>query len=116
MCSSEYNEWDRENVVMTGSADGVVRMWSIDYVEVPVGGDQQEDQVSAYGTVSWYENHQVDQLLGNPQMDINVLESYGIILQLGSMVDYYTLAQAILDLSHNEGLLGCPRVLRPTPT
>ena len=37
---------------MTGSADGVVRMWSIDYVEVPVGGDQQEDQVSAYGTVS----------------------------------------------------------------
>ena len=45
MCSSEYNEWDRENVVMTGSADGVVRMWSIDYVEVPVGGDQQEDQV-----------------------------------------------------------------------
>ena len=55
MCSSEYNEWDRENVVMTGSADGVVRMWSIDYVEVPVGGDQQENHVSAYGTVGVYD-------------------------------------------------------------
>lgn len=37
VCCSEYNEWDRENVIMTGSADGVVRMWSIDYVEVPIG-------------------------------------------------------------------------------
>ena len=49
MCCSEYNEWDRENVVMTGSADGVVRMWSIDYVEVPVGGEgdkEREDQAS----------------------------------------------------------------------
>ena len=34
---------------MTGSADGVVRMWSIDYVEVPVGeGDKErEDQASS---------------------------------------------------------------------
>ena len=46
VCCSEYNEWDRENVVMTGSADGVVRMWSIDYVEVPVGGEEQENGVS----------------------------------------------------------------------
>ncbi len=34
VCCSQYDEWDRENVIMTGSADGVVRMWSIDYVEV----------------------------------------------------------------------------------
>ena len=37
---------------MTGSADGVVRMWSIDYVEVPVGGGgdkEQEDQASCKG-------------------------------------------------------------------
>ena len=44
VCCSEYNEWDRENVVMTGSADGVVRMWSIDYVEVPVGADREQDE------------------------------------------------------------------------
>lgn len=35
---SQYNEWDRENVIITGSSDGVVRMWSLDYVEVPVDG------------------------------------------------------------------------------
>ncbi|QQP38080.1 WD repeat and FYVE domain-containing protein, partial [Caligus rogercresseyi] len=33
---SEFREWDRENVIITGSSDGVVRMWSLDYVEVPV--------------------------------------------------------------------------------
>ena len=35
VCASQFQEWDRENVVMTGSSDGVVRMWSLDYVEVP---------------------------------------------------------------------------------
>ena len=32
---------------MTGSADGVVRMWSLDYVEIPVGGTD----TNAGGTV-----------------------------------------------------------------
>jgi WD40 repeat protein len=32
---SILNEWDSDNVVMTGSMDGVVRMWSIRYVQVP---------------------------------------------------------------------------------
>ena len=35
VCTSQHHEWDRENVIMTGSSDGVVRMWSLDYVEVP---------------------------------------------------------------------------------
>ncbi len=43
VCCSQYNEWDRENVIMTGSADGVVRMWSLDYVEVPEGGEKDEE-------------------------------------------------------------------------
>ena len=30
------NEWDRENVIMSGSSDGVVRMWSMDLIEVPI--------------------------------------------------------------------------------
>merc|ERR1719361_2366190 len=33
---SQMNEWDRENVIMTGSSDGVVRMWSMDLIEVPI--------------------------------------------------------------------------------
>eukprot|EP00095_Tigriopus_kingsejongensis_P009945 maker-scaffold981_size73921-snap-gene-0.19 protein:Tk09945 transcript:maker-scaffold981_size73921-snap-gene-0.19-mRNA-1 annotation:"low quality protein: wd repeat and fyve domain-containing protein 3" len=43
VCCSQFNEWDRENVIMTGSSDGVVRMWSVDYVEVPIGEKKQEE-------------------------------------------------------------------------
>ncbi|XP_044260057.1 WD repeat and FYVE domain-containing protein 3 isoform X2 [Tribolium madens] len=32
---SQTHEWDSLNVVMTGSTDGVTRMWSIEYVQVP---------------------------------------------------------------------------------
>ncbi|KAJ8676714.1 hypothetical protein QAD02_012501 [Eretmocerus hayati] len=32
---SQTHEWDSQNVVMTGSTDGVARMWSMDYVQVP---------------------------------------------------------------------------------
>lgn len=35
VCFSQYNEWDPANVILTGSTDGVVRMWSLDYVQVP---------------------------------------------------------------------------------
>ena len=34
VCFSQYNEWDPMNVILTGSTDGVVRMWSLDYVQV----------------------------------------------------------------------------------
>ncbi|KAG1679752.1 WD repeat and FYVE domain-containing protein 3 [Nymphon striatum] len=33
---SQLNEWDPQNVVLTGSSDGIVRMWSTDYVQVPI--------------------------------------------------------------------------------
>lgn len=36
LCMSQINEWDEDNVVMTGSSDGVVRMWSLDYKQVPI--------------------------------------------------------------------------------
>ncbi|XP_059163899.1 WD repeat and FYVE domain-containing protein 3-like isoform X2 [Physella acuta] len=35
VCFSQMNEWDIQNVVLTGSSDGVVRMWSVEYVQVP---------------------------------------------------------------------------------
>ncbi|KAI8741991.1 WD repeat and FYVE domain-containing protein 3 isoform X1 [Biomphalaria glabrata] len=35
VCISQMNEWDNQNVILTGSTDGVVRMWSIEYVQVP---------------------------------------------------------------------------------
>jgi len=32
---SVLNEWDCDNVIMTGSMDGIVRMWSVRYFQVP---------------------------------------------------------------------------------
>ncbi|KAL4240237.1 WD repeat and FYVE domain-containing protein 3 [Mactra antiquata] len=32
---SQMMEWDSRNVILTGSSDGVVRMWSVEYVQVP---------------------------------------------------------------------------------
>ena len=33
---SQMNDWDRENVIMSGGNDGVVRMFSMDLVEKPI--------------------------------------------------------------------------------
>lgn len=33
---SSTREWDQQNVIITGSTDGVVRMWSMEYVQVPI--------------------------------------------------------------------------------
>ncbi|XP_050428058.1 WD repeat and FYVE domain-containing protein 3 [Adelges cooleyi] len=32
---SQALDWDPQNVIITGSSDGVVRMWSMEYVQVP---------------------------------------------------------------------------------
>jgi len=32
---SQMMDWDSRNVIMTGNSDGVVRMWSLEFVEVP---------------------------------------------------------------------------------
>ncbi|XP_067008592.2 WD repeat and FYVE domain-containing protein 3 [Anabrus simplex] len=47
---SQTHEWDSQNVVMTGSTDGVARMWSVDYVQVPkeekpLGKDPSESDI-----------------------------------------------------------------------
>ncbi|CAG9799140.1 unnamed protein product [Chironomus riparius] len=46
---SMTREWDSQNVIITGSTDGVVRMWSIDYVQIPndkpeVGEEAKEEE------------------------------------------------------------------------
>ncbi|XP_061175428.1 WD repeat and FYVE domain-containing protein 3-like isoform X2 [Saccostrea echinata] len=35
LAMSQMYEWDSKNVILTGSKDGVVRMWSVEYVQVP---------------------------------------------------------------------------------
>lgn len=33
VCMTEANEWDADNLILTGSSDGVVRMWSLTHVK-----------------------------------------------------------------------------------
>ncbi|XP_043641336.1 WD repeat and FYVE domain-containing protein 3 [Drosophila teissieri] len=33
---SQIREWDQQNVIITGSTDGVVRMWSLEHTQVPI--------------------------------------------------------------------------------
>nr|XP_037269371.1 WD repeat and FYVE domain-containing protein 3-like isoform X4 [Rhipicephalus microplus] len=47
VCFSQLNEWDNQNVIMTGSSDGVVRMWSADYVQIPIEGKKQAQNSTA---------------------------------------------------------------------
>ncbi|XP_069124433.1 WD repeat and FYVE domain-containing protein 3-like isoform X2 [Argopecten irradians] len=46
LAMSQIIEWDSRNVIMTGSSDGVVRMWSIEYVQVPIENknEKSDDQ------------------------------------------------------------------------
>lgn len=41
---SSTREWDQQNVIITGSTDGVVRMWSMEYVQVPIVEDVVDQQ------------------------------------------------------------------------
>lgn len=38
---STAREWDQQNVVITGSTDGVVRCWSIEYVQKEKASNEQ---------------------------------------------------------------------------
>lgn len=42
---SEAREWDQQNVVITGSTDGVVRCWSMEYVQTPIEKDESKDSM-----------------------------------------------------------------------
>ena len=48
---SEMNEWDLRggNTILTGSSDGVVRMWSLQFVQVP---DENAKQKPAAATAT----------------------------------------------------------------
>ncbi|KAK7077189.1 WD repeat and FYVE domain-containing protein 3 [Halocaridina rubra] len=41
VCFSTMYEWDSGNVIMTGSSDGVVRMWGVEYVQVPAADSSE---------------------------------------------------------------------------
>lgn len=57
---SATREWDAQNVVITGSTDGVVRMWSMEYVQVPVEEEKPELAEEEEATVASGEKKEVD--------------------------------------------------------
>lgn len=42
---STAREWDQQNVVITGSTDGVVRCWSIEYVQKPIEKEDANETI-----------------------------------------------------------------------
>lgn len=46
ICMSQVNEWDSNNVILTGGTDGVVRMWSLGYVQEPCEKEKQSKCVN----------------------------------------------------------------------
>ncbi|KAJ8022395.1 WD repeat and FYVE domain-containing protein 3 [Holothuria leucospilota] len=58
---SELVEWDLQNVIMTGSTDGVVRMWSVEYVQVP---DEEQSALRKSPSASNNTSSQPSPLLG----------------------------------------------------
>lgn len=49
---STYNEWDANNVILTGSSDGVVKLWSVEYVQEQIDADESRDESSSYDSSS----------------------------------------------------------------
>ncbi|XP_064458168.1 WD repeat and FYVE domain-containing protein 3-like isoform X2 [Ornithodoros turicata] len=62
---SQLNEWDNQNVIMTGSSDGVVRMWSADYIQIPVE-DKKETSSLAPADVTSPEKAPSNAHISNP--------------------------------------------------
>ena len=44
ICFTQVNEWDNNNVILTGGTDGIVRMWSLDYRQELIDSPKIENQ------------------------------------------------------------------------
>jgi len=53
---SLYNEWSLDNVIMTGSSDGVVRIWSLEYIQVPI---EEKTDLSPHSSISSVSSEEV---------------------------------------------------------
>ncbi len=49
ICMSQIYEWDHNNVIMVGGTDGIVRMWSLGYVQVP---DPEKDRTTSISSTT----------------------------------------------------------------
>ncbi|XP_068245244.1 WD repeat and FYVE domain-containing protein 3 isoform X2 [Palaemon carinicauda] len=63
VCFSTMYEWDAGNVIMTGSSDGVVRMWGIEYVQVPAD-ELPENNNTSSSTAAQVKSSEADSASG----------------------------------------------------
>lgn len=76
---SSTREWDQQNVIITGSTDGVVRMWSMEYVQVPIvdetATEEQPPQTNDESTDPAKSSKKVDLI---KQMSISTSDDNGL--------------------------------------
>lgn len=85
---SQMHEWDSKNVIMTGSTDGVARMWSMDYVQVP-----KDDKLALVESDTSQEKNENDVQDGQAEKEdgsepvtdiVKRLSSAGLLVKSGS--------------------------------
>ncbi|XP_072921340.1 WD repeat and FYVE domain-containing protein 3 isoform X1 [Hemitrygon akajei] len=59
-CVSEMNEWDTQNVIVTGHSDGVVRFWRMEFLQVPETPVPEETSKLAENMQEPSEDAQID--------------------------------------------------------
>ncbi|XP_047001362.1 WD repeat and FYVE domain-containing protein 3 [Schistocerca americana] len=103
---SQTHEWDSQNVIMTGSTDGVARMWSIDYVQVPKEETRPlVKEGSDSNLVS--EVADVDSSDGKPcaPTDTRNIRVQDLVKQMSISADFTADSQGLLNKSGSESSL-----------
>jgi len=65
---STYNEWDSNNVILTGSSDGVVKLWTVQYVQEEITKIESNTNESSDSSLS-EDIHDKNSLSLNPSKD-----------------------------------------------
>lgn len=102
---STYTEWDNQNVIMTGSSDGVVRMWSLDYIQVPI---QDVEHISGSSTATTTPSESgskfTDPSLAVPSKD-DIVRRLSVASQAASNKDEED--QSTEDTNSDDGIFFC---------
>lgn len=73
---STTHEWDQQNVVITGSTDGVVRMWSMEYVQVPA--ESKKPLIESDPSVNTKEKATIDDTSSTGQIKADLVRQMSI--------------------------------------
>ena len=74
---SEMNEWDLRggNTILTGSSDGVVRMWSLQFVQVPDESAKQKPPASDKDAIANKGESEVKEKRAEDEQNLNAIQN-----------------------------------------